>query len=1301
MAQACGACGETKWAREQLSGRVEGTSHVTVRRRSDGRMRLELCKECRLYHCPFCQPSVYKPKGDYASVWTHVEIHRMRALQHGEFDIHSCHLPCRGERHFHCPYCAKTIITRKQFESHMDKCLEAQKPTAAATGSQSAAPPGAPAQPAATFGQCAILLLNLTPATQQTITMGQCPTPPEPPAQPRSTADRHPASPDPSVKTKRTSGQCPASPNRPIEPTATAAAPPDPPGQLTPPALHPSTLTDNPIKQAGQIFRTVRKKIKCPMCNLYLHKKNLRKHKLRKHLISEKDITAKDHLRNQCIDPHNGVYAVAKSYKATAVPVHVIKKRSGSVHKMVCEEDRCEVISDFRRRSGLPDSQCPHLRSVDFCFTRASRDDLKPAVLEELIANKWIGKDMGAKCLNYCDQATQSTAPLVALVDLGGSHCLYLSVFEPKASQYSKLGRLFVTYNIRGRLWHCDCSRGRISCLHKCISKWYLFQTNKELFSSDARQDAPLSVAKLMEDSPAEASAEKSAGSVFALEEEGLKQMAKYIYNQKKLPPTFPEDIAQFEPDILFSKHLIPAERVCQECPGQVSLTEPVLITNKARVVSLTGVMEDNSTFFRKCPDCEMVYHYQEWSEGLHNYNNHVILSLHLCMLLRDSVKSHAADGGVVEVLERTIGDKAPCGMEVLQAYLHFEALTRHESLSLVMMDLYEKGIFNMAGIEIKGLPESFAGEVSAEEVWDSVCVEIIRSSLGTQSPTDVASADSNLKEAAVSAVTASFTLAERKKLCKQRTEECHRAVTAYLVKGLHPMSTVEAPWFQEMAKKLNPKYHPPSSDQLVNTLMPSWYSVEKKHVIKELLHASKAAVTCDCWTSLASHRYLTLTLHFVMRGEMKQKVLRTMPVDGARSDAVMAEQIGDILQEFGVRDKVVAITLDNAFSVDASIEKAQFRKLRCFAHILSVAAQKVCTGSSEATWASNIRAVVVLIRQFSAAQTVLQEKQQLLNLRQQPVLLDVRAQWDSLYLMLERFVEQYAAIQATVADPRLKPCAEEKRLETLTDDDHQKAVEFVRLMKPLYTSALCVCADKSPTCSQIFPILKKLEAHFESQDEDPPFTATLKGKVWADLSTCYRDDDTWMFLQESSAMDPRFKNRVDSDEIWDRVKNAAVWVSNSTSEVSNKEERRLLQEDCGADDMADHNDEECSDEAPFPKRPRLSALEELFEEEDRALKSSAAAEKTPSTPERVQREIQLYRNLPAAPTSEDALSWWWERRDTLPLLSELSGSYLCVQASSTPRERVFSTAGDTVSHERSHVLPDQADMQIFLQKNC
>lgn len=50
-------------------------------------------------------------------------------------------------------------------------------------------------------------------------------------------------------------------------------------------------------------------------------------------------------------------------------------------------------------------------------------------------------------------------------------------------------------------------------------------------------------------------------------------------------------------------------------------------------------------------------------------------------------------------------------------------------------------------------------------------------------------------------------------------------------------------------------------------------------------------------------------------------------------------------------------------------------------------------------------------------------------------------------------------------------------------------------------------------------------------------------------LYELFQDGDTWKFLQESSAMDPRFKNRIDSDAIWHGIQNAAVRVT-TTREV-------------------------------------------------------------------------------------------------------------------------------------------------------
>ncbi|KAJ3597242.1 hypothetical protein NHX12_000770, partial [Muraenolepis orangiensis] len=133
------------------------------------------------------------------------------------------------------------------------------------------------------------------------------------------------------------------------------------------------------------------------------------------------------------------------------------------------------------------------------------------------------------------------------------------------------------------------------------------------------------------------------------------------------------------------------------------------------------------------------------------------------------------------------------------------------------------------------------------------------------------------------------------------------------------------------------------------------------------------------------------------------------------------------------------------------------------------------------------------------------------------------------------------------------------KILERITDDDFRKADEFIKLMRILYTSTLAVSSENMPTCGQILPILKKLEAHFTVTDGDSSFAASIKEKIWTDLSKRYQDDEISAFLEEATIMDPRFKSKVDNNEAWDRLKTAAVKT------VGPELEHQLpaVQEDC------------------------------------------------------------------------------------------------------------------------------------------
>lgn len=79
--------------------------------------------------------------------------------------------------------------------------------------------------------------------------------------------------------------------------------------------------------------------------------------------------------------------------------------------------------------------------------------------------------------------------------------------------------------------------------------------------------------------------------------------------------------------------------------------------------------------------------------------------------------------------------------------------------------------------------------------------------------------------------------------------------------------------------------------------------------------------------------------------------------------------------------------------------------------------------------------------------------------------------------------------------------------------------------------------------------------------------------------------------------------------------------------------------------------------------------------------------------------EVMRYRQRNTLPLKDNPLQWWKGQSD-LPLLSSLAKKYLCIPATSVASERVFSTAGDVVSVQRSVLRHDHVDQLIFLKKN-
>lgn len=97
---------------------------------------------------------------------------------------------------------------------------------------------------------------------------------------------------------------------------------------------------------------------------------------------------------------------------------------------------------------------------------------------------------------------------------------------------------------------------------------------------------------------------------------------------------------------------------------------------------------------------------------------------------------------------------------------------------------------------------------------------------------------------------------------------------------------------------------------------------------------------------------------------------------------------------------------------------------------------------------------------------------------------------------------------------------------------------------------------------------------------------------------------------------------------------------------------------------------------------------------------SSISPEEPPSFHQVVEAELSSYLTASTIDGEENPLTWWKEHQVNFPRLSRLACRYLCVPATSTPSERLFSAAGNIVTCQRSCLKPERVDMLLFLSKN-
>ena len=304
----------------------------------------------------------------------------------------------------------------------------------------------------------------------------------------------------------------------------------------------------------------------------------------------------------------------------------------------------------------------------------------------------------------------------------------------------------------------------------------------------------------------------------------------------------------------------------------------------------------------------------------------------------------------------------------------------------------------------------------------------------------------------------------------------------------------------------------------------------------------------------------------------------------------------------------------------------------------------------------------------------------------------DCATRWNSTYYLLQRIVETRWPISAVLSDDKVTKRSD--RYLDLKNEQWELAKQLLGPLQQIETATVYFSEEEKASISTVLPILFGIIDNLKASDEDCHTLKEFKQTVTQSIQRRWNLSDLSPILGLCTVLDARFKHlkfldeNIRSDVICTLQSNTEMLMSNSDQDP-----------DCTmADDVAvisqDTSHQEDSQEHYTPaakkaKSHKQSALDILLGPEENSEGNVSIAD-----------EVEMYLQSKPPPRSTNIFEWWKVNEPRYPNIARLAKSMLCIPATSTAAERVFSSAGITVSKRRSCLKPENLDKILFLNKN-
>lgn len=513
--------------------------------------------------------------------------------------------------------------------------------------------------------------------------------------------------------------------------------------------------------------------------------------------------------------------------------------------------------------------------------------------------------------------------------------------------------------------------------------------------------------------------------------------------------------------------------------------------------------------------------------------------------------------------------------------------------------------------------------------------------------------------------------------------KEIDKYLTMMIATDFQPYSIVEDRGFKRFVEVLNSNYKLPSRQKIRYELMPQLYENAKLKLATVLENVKHAALTADLWSNQNMDSFITVTVHFFLKGDLKSYVLTTSDVPTEHTAIHLAEIITDLLTEWKLTDKITAIVTDNAPNMIRMCELLGIRHMPCFAHTLNLTVNDSLDLPEVMQIINKCKVIVKFFKKSSVGWRALKAEQKERNPNTTPLKLvqEVSTRWNSIFYMMSRIL-QLSDILALVCRKLIQAP------DYLTASEEIVGNEIIRILEIFEQATKLVSADSYPTSSLIIPVICGL---YENLTTIENTLVTDIGKMFCssirrNMSNRLLIYETRTVTQMATYLNPilrtgfrRSENMLSAKELV-RKELSHLLKDSDTNITATTSERAAAQ--TSAETILEH------------KKPGL--LDFLKHRKPTTTNPTASAVNLV----RMYLETVPHQDeAEPAKATESACTFWRDNQHLTPL-NIIALKYLSVPATSVPAERIFSKSGYILTSRRSRLQADGVDQLCFVNQN-